>query len=103
MKRKCRQIGHAFGEVSHWYGWACRKGGNAQVGKLNVVAQKRSGKPKKWDEVLLGDIYYNKCRSVQLTIIWISFVKDDLYFFFLSLSFQIVFSVSFSVEPLRIQ
>ena len=32
------------------------KGWIAQVCKLNVVAQKRSGKPRKsWDEVLLDD------------------------------------------------
>ena len=32
------------------------KGWIAQVRKLNIVAQKRSGKPRKsWDEVLLDD------------------------------------------------
>ena len=34
----------------------CSKGWIAQVRKLNIVAQKRSGKPRKsWDEVLLDD------------------------------------------------
>ena len=40
-----------------WYGHVERsKGWIAQVRKLNIVAQKRSGKPRKsWDEVLLDD------------------------------------------------
>ena len=40
-----------------WYGHVERsKGWNAQVRKLNIVAQKRSGKPRKsWGEVLLDD------------------------------------------------
>ena len=40
-----------------WYGHVVRsKGWIAQVRKLNIVAQKRSGKPRKsWDEVLLDD------------------------------------------------
>ena len=40
-----------------WYGHAERsKGWIAQVCKLNIVAQRRSGKPRKsWDEVLLDD------------------------------------------------
>ena len=40
-----------------WYGHVERsKGLIAQVRKLNIVAQKRSGKPRKsWDEVLLDD------------------------------------------------
>ena len=40
-----------------WYGHVERsKGWIAQVCKLNIVAQKRSGKPRKsWDEVLLDD------------------------------------------------
>ena len=40
-----------------WYGHVERsKGWTAQVRKLNIVAQKRSGKPRKsWDEVLLVD------------------------------------------------
>ena len=40
-----------------WYRHVERsKGWIAQVRKLNIVAQKRSGKPRKsWDEVLLDD------------------------------------------------
>ena len=40
-----------------WYGHVeCSKGWIAKVHKLNIVAQKRSGKPRKsWDEVLLDD------------------------------------------------
>ena len=40
-----------------WYGYVQRsKGWIAQVRKLIIVAQKRSGKPRKsWDEVLLDD------------------------------------------------
>ena len=39
-----------FGHVKHSTGWI------AEVRKLNVVAQKRSGRPKKsWDEVLEND------------------------------------------------
>ena len=40
-----------------WYGHVERsKGWIAQVRKLNIVAQKRSGKPRKsWDEVLSDD------------------------------------------------
>ena len=40
-----------------WYGLVERsKGWIAHVRKLNIVAQKRSGKPRKsWDEVLLDD------------------------------------------------
>ena len=40
-----------------WYGHVERsQGWIAQVRKLNIVAQKRSGKPRKsWDEVLLDD------------------------------------------------
>ena len=40
-----------------WYAHVERsKGWIAQVRKLNIVAQKRSGKPRKsWDEVLLDD------------------------------------------------
>ena len=40
-----------------WYGHVERsKGRISQVRKLNIVAQKRSGKPRKsWDEVLLDD------------------------------------------------
>ena len=40
-----------------WNGHVERsKGWIAQVRKLNIVAQKRSGKPRKsWDEVLLDD------------------------------------------------
>ena len=42
---------------NRWYGHVeCSKGWIAQVRKLNIAAQKRSGKPKKsWDEVLLDD------------------------------------------------
>ena len=39
-----------------WYGHVERsKGWISQVGKLNVVAQKRSGKPIMWNEVLVDD------------------------------------------------
>ena len=39
-----------FGHVEHSTGWT------AEVRKLNVVAQKRSGRPRKsWDEVLEND------------------------------------------------
>ena len=40
-----------------WYGHVERsKGWISQVRKLNIVAQKRSGEPRKsWDEVLLDD------------------------------------------------
>ena len=39
-----------YGHVERSKGWI------AQVRKLNIVAQKRSGKPRKsWDEVLLDD------------------------------------------------
>ena len=39
-----------YGHVEHSKGWIAR------VRKLNIVAQKRSGKPRKsWDEVLLDD------------------------------------------------
>ena len=39
-----------FGHVEHSTGWI------AEVRKLNVVAQKRSGRPRKsWDEVLEND------------------------------------------------
>ena len=39
-----------FGHVQHSTGWI------AKVRKLNVVAQKRPGRPKKtWDEVLMDD------------------------------------------------
>ena len=39
-----------FGHVEHSTGWI------AKVRKLNVVAQKRPGRPKKmWDEVLMDD------------------------------------------------
>ena len=40
-----------------WYGHVQRSNGwIAQTRKLNIVAQKRSGKPRKsWDEVLLDD------------------------------------------------
>ena len=39
-----------FGQVEHSTGWI------AEVRKLNVVAQKRSGRPRKsWDEVIEND------------------------------------------------
>ena len=39
-----------FGHVEHSTGWI------SEVGKLNVVAQKRSGRPRKsWDEVIKND------------------------------------------------
>ena len=46
-----------FKSRMRWYGHVERsKGWIAQVRKLNIVAQKRSGKPRKsWDEVLLDN------------------------------------------------
>ena len=42
---------------TRWFGYVeCRTGWIAEVCKLNVVAQKRSGRPRKsWDEVLEND------------------------------------------------
>ena len=58
MKRKCRSASFCKSDTLSVRYRTGMDGHVEKVGMHNVVAQKRSGKPKKsWGEVLLDDIY----------------------------------------------